>query len=498
MDRKTNWLAKVAGIVLLASFGAHAQVQGPIPVPPQNVPPIEGKTLGGGTLESRPPPPVPGRIIDDSLHLRCKRDETMFDGRCIKPATACRPPAELRNGHCVTKATSVGGGGGVSRDALDCIVIKTVRGNDVTSEYGTITNICKSRIAIVYCHSASPELRTKDTECGYGGRYFQQFTQLEPGETIGNPLSLPAGTHIYFGACFGDDGSVKTTGNRYRCESAPATAKSTPSPAPFPPELLEMSDRLDAMDKEEFEKALERAYQCRMRRDFACAEREIIAASKVASGAEDRRRLSSELASLDAGRRLLAEQRAQADEMARQTKERAEEAGRRARAQLEEEGRQATAKAEEEARLARAQAEEGRRQEQASRAGAEFAGAIIGAMLGGMARGNSSMPSLSPAPVQRPSSASSGANTVTASRGPESWTEDLTMKYPDRESRERKTVSAGAVANMKSPGGLRMGQGGQVVQHQGCGSCGVGSSILVVVRYPSMNATYTYRYTRNQ
>ncbi len=98
------------------------------------------------------------------------------------------------------------------------------------------------------------------------------------------------------------------------------------------------------------------------------------------------------------------------------------------------------------------------------------------------------------APVER-----ARENVPRAPQLPESWAEELVMKYPDREKRETSTRPAEAVANWKSrPASLRVPQNGQVIDHRGCGSCAVGSTIVVVISYPNAKATYSYRYTRIQ
>lgn len=111
--------------------------------------------------------------------------------------------------------------------------------------------------------------------------------------------------------------------------------------------LMEMTDQLDGIDKQDFHAAIERATSCTRMRDFTCAEAELAKAAKVANDGKDKKILLASRQSLANEKQELANE-----------KRRAEEARRR-----EEEERQARIRREEEAE--REREERRRRAEQA-------------------------------------------------------------------------------------------------------------------------------------
>ena len=64
-----------------------------------------------------------------------------------------------------------------------------------------------------FCHSPTSLSDTSNTVCGNKGRYDQQHPQLSPGESQDNYYSLPLGTIISYGACFGGFRSAQQTAN---------------------------------------------------------------------------------------------------------------------------------------------------------------------------------------------------------------------------------------------------------------------------------------------
>jgi hypothetical protein len=98
---------------------------------------------------------------------------------------------------------------GSGTDAKTCIQI--TRGDSYGRPFNVITNKCAQKIGINYCHEPSGMPGTRGTECGHGGRYYQQFTSLEPGQTTGNQYSSPGDAQVRFGACMGGEGKIRQT-----------------------------------------------------------------------------------------------------------------------------------------------------------------------------------------------------------------------------------------------------------------------------------------------
>lgn len=81
-----------------------------------------------------------------------------------------------------------------------------------------ITNNCNQTIGVNYCHLSSSEPGTKGTECGNGGRYYQQFTTLAAGASTGNRYSLPNDASIRWAACYGGEGHIhQTSDGQFNC-----------------------------------------------------------------------------------------------------------------------------------------------------------------------------------------------------------------------------------------------------------------------------------------
>ena len=62
--------------------------------------------------------------------------------------------------------------------------------------------------------------------------------------------------------------------------------------------LLEMSDQLDGIEKQDFHAAIERATSCTQARDFPCAESELTKAAKSANTGKDKKTLLASRQSL--------------------------------------------------------------------------------------------------------------------------------------------------------------------------------------------------------
>lgn len=237
--------------------------------------------------------------------------------------------------------------------------------------------------------------------------------------------------------------------------------------------LRKMADRMDEDDRKALQNDLDLADKCTQRGDMQCTETALRDASKVARNVNDRKRIFAARERMDS---RAAELRADADQAQRRAAE-AEAARRRA----------ATAAAE------RA------RQQQEEQAQSEVAQAILDAMLGGM-RPNSTAPAFpSPAPSSRSANASpSSAAAPSATPGGQRWNEVRSIRElgSGRVSVHRRDISADVGSMMRSSADAQSqwgSQGGRVRSFSGCGTCGVGSTINIIMTYGSTEDTYVFR-----
>jgi hypothetical protein len=86
-------------------------------------------------------------------------------------------------------------------------------------------------------------------------------------------------------------------------------------------DLLEMSEQLDRIDKQDFQDAIERAISCTRKRDFSCAEAELGKAAKVANDGKDKRILLASRQSLADEKQELANEKRRAEEARRREEE---------------------------------------------------------------------------------------------------------------------------------------------------------------------------------
>jgi hypothetical protein len=101
-------------------------------------------------------------------------------------------------------------------DAKTCVHIEKISGD--SRPHHRLTNKCGQKLGLIYCHEPSGMPGTKSTECGEGGRFYQQFTTLEPGQSTGNNYSAPGDARVRYGACFGGEGKIRqSTGGEYSC-----------------------------------------------------------------------------------------------------------------------------------------------------------------------------------------------------------------------------------------------------------------------------------------
>lgn len=82
----------------------------------------------------------------------------------------------------------------------------------------TFTNTCGSTIELFWCHDSS-EKKFRSRKCN-DDKYYSGRVTIKPGETKNNYYSFPANANITFGACFGQYGSVVSSGSKgYACKT---------------------------------------------------------------------------------------------------------------------------------------------------------------------------------------------------------------------------------------------------------------------------------------
>jgi hypothetical protein len=115
--------------------------------------------------------------------------------------------------------------------------------------------------------------------------------------------------------------------------------------------LLEMSEQLDKLEKQDFSAALEQANACIRARSFDCSDRELAKAEKAVNGAKDKAALLVARNGLASERQLVADERRRAEET-RLASIRREEETRAAEKRRAEEARLASIRREEEMQAA--------------------------------------------------------------------------------------------------------------------------------------------------
>jgi hypothetical protein len=107
-------------------------------------------------------------------------------------------------------------GSALAGDVAGCISL------GVKGKSQTLTNNCRgTKVHVIWCHG--PSDKDRSTECGHNGKYFQQNSVLEHGESAGNMFSMPLGATINYGVCEGSYGTAtpvgKNTENEYYCKA---------------------------------------------------------------------------------------------------------------------------------------------------------------------------------------------------------------------------------------------------------------------------------------
>lgn len=99
-------------------------------------------------------------------------------------------------------------------DATHCIEL----GDDAKEASRTLKNTCSSEVVVFWCHNGTGKAQ-RDSACDPSKRLYRMNTRLAPGAMKVNRHSLPAGTQLTYGACFGSWSSyalLDHTG-RYLC-----------------------------------------------------------------------------------------------------------------------------------------------------------------------------------------------------------------------------------------------------------------------------------------
>lgn len=302
------------------------------------------------------------------------------------------------------------------------------------------------------------------------------------------------------------------------------------SPGTSARDVFALTEQLDRLDQLEFKSALDAAEACRHAHKFDCAASNLNKAQKFANRAADKRLI-------DSARIVLGEDIKQAAEEAKREELRLARAEQQRQLALMEQRRQAQSRAQAEAE---AEAERARRRvvaqeaERQSRGGDIFGRTLFGALgvgIIGSARGvlsedkvriaagfvkdvmtdgqgqniaqaeqeiRAGRAAASPSSRNR-ENGTPGSNPAPVANA--SWHEDLTNrehasgKVTRRDNYSRSIsgeIISGQMGSQSAAQAFWGPQGGTVVSYSGCGACGVGSTITVVVRYSSITDTHVF------
>ncbi len=105
-----------------------------------------------------------------------------------------------------------------AEDAAGCVKIGQVV--KARSSAQSLTNTCGRKIEVIWCHKKAGKPYRRGV-CGRNGKFYQKHGEIKPGQTISNPYTLPTGTRIYYGACFGGYYTAKQVGmeGKYGCKN---------------------------------------------------------------------------------------------------------------------------------------------------------------------------------------------------------------------------------------------------------------------------------------
>ena len=85
-------------------------------------------------------------------------------------------------------------------------------------------------------------------------------------------------------------------------------------------DLLEMSEKMDQADKQDFQSMLNKANDCTRARNFSCSEEQLRKAAKLVNGSNDKQALNSATQNLQAEKKQVADEAAAEAERERQVK----------------------------------------------------------------------------------------------------------------------------------------------------------------------------------
>ncbi len=109
-------------------------------------------------------------------------------------------------------------------DAADCIDL----GEDKAQKSRTLKNTCSNEVMLFWCHDNTAKAHS-ESACDTNKRVYRQQTPLKPGEIKVNRYSLPAGSTLTFGACYGSYGSFAILDNAGNYLCFPQRVSSTDS-----------------------------------------------------------------------------------------------------------------------------------------------------------------------------------------------------------------------------------------------------------------------------
>jgi len=314
-------------------------------------------------------------------------------------------------------------------------------------------------------------------------------------------------------------------------------------------ELLDMSEQFDKIEKQDFNAALDRVGSCTSTRDFACAEDQLAKAARVANGSRDAKALAGARWQLQAEREALAtELRLAAEERERQrVAALREEEMRRAEEAREEKansfqwgkamamatgaaiGGMGKLSAEAQGKIidgiARdsvggqqgignfSQASNQLRSEPSTRQAVRQAKQVANqqtpylAKLGNAGNrkagigGQGEKQPTTPAPLEvYDRNGLVGGEPAVVMRSAEVWHDDMrtlersgrSVWFPGHEQNIPGTVLHDRAGSRSAAEGVWTDQGGKVVSYSGCGSCGVGTTITIVVEFKHIIDTHSY------
>lgn len=104
-----------------------------------------------------------------------------------------------------------------AQDAKHCIKLRNGKEYEWSKESTPyLTNTCDRDVEVVWCHETGKD---EVSRCGYKGKYLQSNHVLKPGEKRFNSYTVPEGSAIRHGACFGGYYSTKVEGESYSCKT---------------------------------------------------------------------------------------------------------------------------------------------------------------------------------------------------------------------------------------------------------------------------------------